>query len=329
GISQMLLEYQYIEAIKEYFSNEKFDMVLYATPPITFEKVIRYVKKRDLAKSYLLLKDIFPQNAVDLNLIKNNGPIYHFFRRKEKKLYQISDYIGCMSPKNVEYLLNHNSIDPIKVEINPNSIELNNLEYRNSNEIDNRKKQFRNKYRILDEQTIFIYGGNLGKPQGVDFLLEFLKKTNKEKSFFVIVGSGTEAKKVSNFVMDNHLTNVLFLNRVSRDEYNEIEVCSDVGLIFLDRRFSIPNIPSRLLGYMEKGLPVIAATDRSTDLKEMIESGGFGKWSEHGDVDELADNIELLYNSELRRKMGDKSYEFLKDHFHVQNSYNIIMKHFS
>ncbi|EGP4970771.1 glycosyltransferase family 4 protein [Enterococcus faecium] len=329
AISQMLLENQYIEAIKKFFKNEKFDIVLYATPPITFEKVIRYVKKRDLAKSYLLLKDIFPQNAVDLNLIKKNGPIYHFFRRKERKLYQVSDYIGCMSQKNIDYLLSHNSVNPTRVEINPNSIDVNNLAYSSSNRVGKKKKLFRKKYGILDSQTIYIYGGNLGKPQGLDFFLEFLTNSNKEKSFFVIVGSGTESKKVTNFISENRLTNVLFLDRVSRDEYNEIEMCSDVGLVFLDRRFSIPNIPSRILGYMEKGLPVIAATDTSTDLKEMIESGGFGRWSEHGNIDDFSDNIELLYDPETRDIMGKRSNQFLKNHFSVQNSYEIIMKHFN
>ncbi|MCI1134691.1 glycosyltransferase [Enterococcus gallinarum] len=171
AISQMLLENQYIEAIKKFFKNEKFDIVLYATPPITFEKVIRYVKKRDLAKSYLLLKDIFPQNAVDLNLIKKNDPIYHFFRRKERKLYQVSDYIGCMSQKNIDYLLSHNSVNPTRVEINPNSIDVNNLAYSSSNRVGKKKKLFRKKYGILDSQTIYIYGGNLGKPQGLDFFL--------------------------------------------------------------------------------------------------------------------------------------------------------------
>lgn len=329
AISQMLLENQYIEAIKKFFIDEKFDIVLYATPPITFEKVIRYVKNRDLAKSYLLLKDIFPQNAVDLNLIKKNGPIYHFFRKKERKLYQVSDYIGCMSRKNIDYLLSHNPIDPVKVELNPNSIEVNNLAFRSSDEIYKKKKLFRKKYGILNSQTIYIYGGNLGKPQGLDFFLEFLTNSDKKKSFFVIVGSGTEAKKVTSFIAENCLTNVLFLDKVSRDEYNEIEMCSDVGLVFLDRRFSIPNVPSRILGYMEKGLPVIAATDTSTDLKEMVESGGFGKWSEHGNLDDFSDNIELLYDPEIRKMMGKKSYQFLKDHFTVQNSYKIIMKHFN
>ena len=73
----------------------------------TFKKVIDYFKKRDNATTFLLLKDIFPQNAVDLGILSKRGVkgiIYRFFRKKERDLYRISDYIGCMSPANVAYV---------------------------------------------------------------------------------------------------------------------------------------------------------------------------------------------------------------------------------
>ena len=114
-------------AIKKYFADVKFDLVLYPTPPVTQVTTVEYVKKRDGAKSYLLLKDIFPQNAVDIGMMKKTGPksiLYKMFRKKEEKLYKISDYIGCMSQANVDYVIKHNpGIDASKVHINPNSVE--------------------------------------------------------------------------------------------------------------------------------------------------------------------------------------------------------------
>ena len=108
GISTVLLEPTFIRGIKEYFSHIKFDLVLYSTPPITFCGAIEYVKKRDNARTYLLLKDIFPQNAVDMGMLSKSGikgMLYKYFRKKEKKLYAISDRIGCMSQANVAYVL--------------------------------------------------------------------------------------------------------------------------------------------------------------------------------------------------------------------------------
>ena len=109
GIGQVLVESQFKKAIKKYLGNVKFDLILYSTPPITFPKVVKYLKKENpSAKTYLLLKDIFPQNAVDLGMMSKSGVkglLYRFFRKKEKKLYALSNYIGCMSPANVRYVI--------------------------------------------------------------------------------------------------------------------------------------------------------------------------------------------------------------------------------
>ena len=108
GISTVMIEPTFKKAIREYFSNVKFDLVLYSTPPITLVSAVEYVKKRDDAKTYLLLKDIFPQNAVDIGIMSKSGLkglLYKHFRRQEKKLYAISDRIGCMSQANVDYVV--------------------------------------------------------------------------------------------------------------------------------------------------------------------------------------------------------------------------------
>ena len=94
GVGQVLVETQFKKAIKKYLGNIKLDLILYSTPPITFPKVIQYLKKSNpQAKTYLLLKDIFPQNAVDLGMMSKSGVkgiLYRFFRKKEKKLFKIN-----------------------------------------------------------------------------------------------------------------------------------------------------------------------------------------------------------------------------------------------
>lgn len=121
GISTVILEATFKKAIRQYFSDVKFDRVIYSTPPITLVGAVKYVKKRDNARTYLILKDIFPQNAVDIGIIRSTGIkgiLYKHFRRKEKKLYLISDRIGCLSQANVDYVLKHNlEVDTKKVEI--------------------------------------------------------------------------------------------------------------------------------------------------------------------------------------------------------------------
>lgn len=325
GISTLLIEMLFLNAIKKYLNNVNFDLVLYSTPPITFEKVIRYIKKRNNAKTYLLLKDIFPQNAVDLNMFSKKSLLYRYFRKKEKKLYQVSDFIGCMSRANVEYILKNNpDIEPNKVEVCPNSIEPINI-----NKDESLKQSIRNKYNIPLDKTVFIYGGNLGKPQGINFIIECLKSNkNNEEAYFVIVGSGTEFNKLKKFFQKEKLKNAQLLNQLPKDEYELLVNSSDVGLIFLDKRFTIPNFPSRLLSYMQASIPVLAATDPYTDVGKVIEKGQFGYWCISDDVNNFNEYVKKLCNEKVREKFGENARKYLEENFTVDHSYEIIMSHF-
>lgn len=326
GIAYLLLEYQFIKAIRESLEGLKFDLILYSTPPITFSKVVKYLKNKNDAKTYLLLKDIFPQGAVDIGLLNKKSFIYKFFRRKELELYEISDYIGCMSEANVRYVIDNNSILASKeIEVNPNSIEP--REFIIDEEI---KFTVREKLKISPEAVVFIYGGNLGKSQGLDFYLEILKSRKNDKGvFFITAGSGSEFTRLKLEIRRNGIKNAIIFNMLKKSNYEKLLLCSDVGLIFLDSRFSIPNFPSRVLSYMEMKLPVVAAIDQASDMGEIISSNGFGYKLGNGDLkkfDTIVDSIKE--NRKNLKIMGSNGYDFLKNNYTVEQSYLIIMKHF-
>ncbi|WP_455585698.1 glycosyltransferase family 4 protein [Bacteroides sp.] len=325
GIGTVLLEYQFNNAIKKYLNGISFDLILYSTPPITFTNVVRSLKGRNpKAISYLLLKDIFPQNAVDLGLFSKRSLLYLFFRRKEIRLYKNSDYIGCMSPANVDFVLKHNDyISSECVEISPNSIEL----VENPMSVD--QMDVRQKYALPTDKTVFIYGGNLGKPQGIDFLIKCLDG-NKERRdcYFLVIGDGTDYCKVEAWINKNTPVNVQLIKRLPKEEYDRLVQSCDVGLIFLDHRFSIPNYPSRLLSYLEYGMPIIAATDVNTDIGRIAEMNGYGYWCESKDVADFTSCVDrYVGNPDSIKKMGEKGYQFLKSHYLVDNTYNAIISH--
>jgi len=282
GISTIMLEGQFKRAIESYLNNIRFDLVLYSTPPITLVGAVEYLKKRDSAKTYLLLKDIFPQNAVDLGLMSKTGPkslMYQYFRAKEKHLYAISDHIGCMSQANVDYLLKQDpEVAPAKVSVSPNCIAEESLHGVLPAE---QKAIMRSRYGIPVEKTVFIYGGNLGRPQDVPFIIECMKAcADLDNAYFVICGTGTDYGILENYVMTEHPKHIKLINGLPKAEYDDLTAACDIGLIFLDHRFTIPNYPSRLLSYMQCGLPVLCCTDRNTDIGRDAVNGGYGWWCE-------------------------------------------------
>ena len=370
GIGQVLVETQFKQAIKKHLSNIKVDLILYSTPPITFPKVIEYLKLANpSAKTYLLLKDIFPQNAVDLGMISTTGlkgMLYKFFRGKEKKLYALSDHIGCMSPANVKYLLEHNpEITSDRVEVAPNSVELHLAESaenadgclaesvgfclaENAETADNclsdtakvadgclaeitetvERDSIRVKYGLPTNVPVFVYGGNLGKPQGISFLIQCLDaNANREDCHFVVVGDGTEYAKLESWYKAKQPKSVSVFRRLPKEDYDQLVRGCDVGLIFLDYRFTIPNYPSRLLSYLVEKKPIIAATDPNCDTGSIAEANSYGYWCPSNDVNAFTKCVDRMLASDIKQ-MGEAGYQFLLNNYTVEHTYNAIMEHF-
>ncbi|BDQ13349.1 glycosyltransferase family 4 protein [Sediminibacterium sp. TEGAF015] len=320
GIATASLDFLFKRAIKKHLSSKKFRLILYATPPITLTCLISYLKMKNKAKTYLLLKDIFPQNAVDMGMIKGGGLLHNFFKWQEKKLYRLSDMIGCMSPANVAYLKSHHpEISRRKLEVNPNSVEINHSED---------KKVDRNSilsfFDIPENKVLFLYGGNLGKPQGIPFLLKIISSASitSPDAFFIIVGDGTEFEYLNIWFKHNKPSNAILIRYIPREEYNQLASNCDIGLILLHPDFTIPNFPSRLLTYLEYKLPVFCLTDEVSDIGPIAEEYNFGKWSLNGDLSRALELVSFfIKNRQAAIQMGKNGYDYLIRNYDVNLSY--------
>ncbi len=326
NITTLLIEYFYFFAIKKYLNYLEYDLIIYSTPPITFANLIKKIKFASKAKTYLLLKDIFPQNAVDLNIIKKGGLIHKYYSYIEKKLYKISDIIGCMSEANQIYILKHNTfLLKNRVEINPNSID---LAWLNDNKLDS--IEFKKKWGISPNSLICIYGGNLGRPQGLNFLLDILTYyKNDKRIYFFIIGDGTEFNKIKSYFDSFQPINAFLQKELPKKDFDDLVKYGNAGLILLDKRFTIPNFPSRLLTYMENKMSIWAATDINTDIRNVIKDNNLGFWVENGDLPNLIKEIDFeIDNFNLNKERGENSYNFLKNNYSTERSFQSIIKWF-
>ena len=229
-----------------------------------------------------------------------------------------------MSQANVEYVLKHNAeLDSNIVEVCPNSVEVVDMSVDATT-----RENIRKKYDIPTNKKILIYGGNLGKPQGIDFLIECLKSQyNRDDVYFLIVGDGTEFGKLESYMKAEKPMNVKLMKRLPKDDYDTMVAACDVGMIFLDHRFTIPNFPSRLLSYMQAKIPVLACTDPNTDIGKVITEGGFGWWCESNSIQEFTKIVDCICSADLKT-LGDNAYRVLNEKFSVSESYNTIVNHF-
>lgn len=311
-------------AISRHFGNERYDLIIAPTPPITLSVLYKNLKRKYRAPFYLLLKDIWPQGSVDLKVFRKYSLPWFYFRIHERRLYKTADHIGTMSSLGEAYIGDKNPyISKDKVEVCPNSIRPADPETGKSGH------EIRDKYGIPRDACVFIFSGNLGVGHGLYFLVEAFKAlTDYPNAYFVIGGSGTQYTYLENRLKEESPGNVFLYSWLPREDFEDILATSDVGLILL-YKYTSPQFPSRLLSYLEYSKAVLCAVNDSTDIGSIVEEEDCGRSVTHGDLEAFVNAVKRLSEQEDERKhMGENGRKLLMDRYTVSHSYRIIMNHF-
>lgn len=320
GIAYALMPYSYKQAYKRYLKNDSFDLILMPTPPITLVDFVSYIKKKTQAKYYLILRDIHPHSFYGTGAIKNPF-IFLFFNNKAQKAYKIADYIGCMSPRNIDFVKTITSnLDPNKLKILPNWVKDKNFEIPDFD--------IKEKYGLKDKY-VAIYGGNLSIGQDVDNIISLAKHyLNNKEIAFLVVGKGMRKQYLMDQANENQLTNMIFLDHMPRYEYENLLATADIGLISLTERYTVPTCPSKVISYMSQKIPVLAMINKNNDYGQFyIDKSGCGLWSEGYDKKRTFANFEKLYkNIELRKQMSENGYTYYKKYLTSSHICKLILK---
>lgn len=318
GLAQILLPYQFRKGYNIYLKNFNFDLLLVPTPPITLVKLVNYIKKRNNSLFYLILRDIYPQGAADIGLIKFKF-IYYYLRKLEIINYKSADIIGCMSEGNIDYVKKNNLyLKSNKLTLLPNW----------QKECDNSvlREDIRTKYNLINKYIV-LFGGTIGYAQKVDNIVILAEhyKINQH-IVFLVIGNGVMKKYLIKKVREKMLSNVIIIDSLPRNEYLNFVRSSDIGLITIDERFTVPTIPSKTTSYLSLRLPILAIIDKHTDYGKIIDEAEFGLWSIGGDNQKLFDNFDRLYNDKnLRIQFGINGYNFFIEKLTSEIAYNTII----
>jgi glycosyltransferase involved in cell wall biosynthesis len=330
AFSLMTLGIHFKRGVRKYLSDKKFDLIIFNTPPITLSGFIKNIKSKYDAPLYLLLKDMWPYGFADFGVIKKGGLAYNYLLSHENKLFALSDHIGCMSPKGVEFVLtNYPDLNHKIIEVCPNSMKIKMKPEQNSK--DSSENRIKTKYGIPDDATVFIFSGNLGLGHGLDFLVDsIVKLKNYQKAFFLIGGAGTHFARIKKRIDQEELTNAYMYSYLPDEDFKNLMSICDVGLILLDSKYSYPQFPSRLLGYLNDRLAVLCAVNRETDMGDIVEKYGAGLSVLHGEIDEFINAVKKLSeDTAMVKKMGENGFKLLEDQYSVDRSYEVIMNHYN
>ena len=268
----MLRNYQ-----KSPLKNVVWDGVVWYSPMIFFGPLIGALRKKCGCRSYLILRDIFPQWAVDMGLMGRGLP-YLFFKSVERFQYSVADVIGVQTPANQTYFDSKSKRIKGRVEVLHNWLAF-------GQDI---KCSIRVTETPLAGRKLFVYAGNMGIAQGMDILIELAKRLLPQKNIgFLFVGRGSEARRLSEIAQAQGLDNILFYDEIDPDEIPGLYAQCHFGLVSLDPRHKTHNIPGKFLTYMQSGLPVLANINPGNDLSALIAEENVGRASVDGSVETL------------------------------------------
>ncbi len=324
GLSVLTVGKRINTYLKKNLPDKQVDLLVLTVPPVTYDEVIKYFKKRYNCKVYLLIKDFWPASLFDLSISGGNTLkriACSYLRRHEVSLFKNSDFIGCMSEANVKYLVEHNDyISPSKVHVNPNVIAVKEYE-----EIDQQTRDaVRKKYGIPTDKVCFIYGGTLGVGQNVKHIAECLRACSDLDCHFVIAGQGVQYHYLEEYVEADHPSNFSLFKWLPQEDYELVVRSCDIGMVFLRYTAQTPNIPSRILTYMNYGLPIIYCVDPVTDIGTMIEKGGYGMGCLSNDPNAFRRKVIEMMNRTDLIEMGRNGRVCLENEHNPYVGYSII-----
>lgn len=293
GISELLLPFFFLRALRlSPFGSASWDGLVWYSPTIFFGPLIRQLKARSGCASYLIVRDLFPDWAVDAGVIRK-GLRYRFFKQVERFQYSQADVIGVQSPGNVPLVSKDCRNAPAKVEVLHNWLS----------EADRKRPVLDFAETPLAGRTVFVYAGNMGVAQGLDGFLDVAGALQDMGSTagFLFVGRGSEVGRLCSIASEKGLQNVVFMEEVEPDDIPGLLAQCHIGIVALDVRHNTHNIPGKFLAYMRSGLPVLARINPGNDLQSIIDAEGVGTVLVEESKDALRFAIESLVNDQEGR----------------------------
>ncbi len=296
---------------------QKWEGVIWYSPSIFHGPLVSALKRQSGCKGYLIIRDIFPEWAVDLGLMRH-GLAYLFFRQIARQQYEAADIIGVQTPGNFGYFTNwSHEGHGRKLEVLQNWLDT----------AANDPCPIQLAETSFSGRKIFVYAGNMGIAQGMDIILELASRMQSHQNIgFLFVGRGSDAQRLKSKARVLGLNNVLFLNEIAPDEIPGLYAQCYAGIVALDSRHKSHNIPGKFLTYMQSGLPVLANVNAGNDLAALMRRENVGEVCESNQPDALHDCCEALIRKiETDPNLSDRCSALFRRQFSVDQTVRQIV----
>jgi glycosyltransferase involved in cell wall biosynthesis len=304
--------------IRDLIRDDPSDLIVFYSPTIFWGSLVQRLKTLWNCPSYMILRDMFPQWAVDAGLLREGSMIHRYLRRNELAQYRAADLIGVEAPGNLSHF-SQPWAKSLRTEVLPNWA---NMAVDPSGNRDWRKRLG------LESKVVFFYGGNIGVAQDMDNILRLATNLrDRDDIYFLLVGDGSEVARLNQEIGRLGLPNISIHAPLPEGEFLQCLSEADVGLVSLDRRLQSHNMPGKILSYMARSKPILASINLGNQLGEVL--GGAAFVFVNGEDEKLKHAAILLAEQPaVRERMGSAARALGEKLFSVEAAASQILSHF-
>ena len=266
----------------------------------------------------MILRDIFPQWAVDLQILKKDSPQYKILHFFENLQYETADIVGIQTEGNRSHFKRMPNISK-KIRVLKNWYGSDSLDTDLPIEI---------LRQIPKNKKILLYAGNLGIAQDQELVLKIIDKMQDQDEFiFLFVGlKDSDKSSVLDYVENQKLHNLIMLDSLDHKYMNALCQQCFIGIFCLDKRHTTQNIPGKFLQYLSSGLPVFGLCGPG-DIVDLIYEKGLGKTYMGNSYDEAVDLINGLSNDIDSGRLHLRALkEYINNELSTKSAINEIKK---
>lgn len=306
GLSQLLMPVQFLLKLKRY--KIKTHAVVVYSPPLPLALVGSWLRKYGV-RNVLNIQDLFPQNAIDLGILRSSAQI-KFFKALEKYAYKTADIVTVHSEGNRKMLLEQQDNIESKLKLLHNWVD---VEHHST---EHAAVNFKQKWAIT-QKHVAVFAGVMGPSQYLDLILTIAEQMKEHTDLlFLLVGDGKEKERLQQLAKTKGLSNVRFEGFISRDVYPDLLNACSIGLVCLSPHNQTPVVPGKILGHMAAGLPVAAFLHTASDAHQLILDAKCGVSANSADVQECVSVLKDLLSREAEfGRIGSAGKQYATQHF--------------
>ncbi len=276
--------------------------VLMVTNPVLLLVLTSFLVKKQNWKMKVLVHDVFPENLVISGFLKSKtsfvfGIMKRIFNNAFKKM-EVLIVLG----RDMQQLFQQKKGNSEGITIIENWANIENIISRPIPKTPKKK---------------FLFAGNMGRLQGLEILLEALKKTKSHPYIFTFIGSGALENHIETFIATEKTTHIEKYGWIPREEQDKFMADATIGVVTLKKDMYGLGVPSKFYNLLAAGKPIFYIGDVNSEVHLVLQTHEIGWFAEAGNLEEItatlikianADISEIKKRSENGRALAESKY---------------------